>query len=814
MTLLTKTKLGALLLFLLPSLSFAQNEPFWTEDFSNQTGASLPEDWTTNDVSNNVFETLWQRCDMMETCPLDTITDELIRDDFKSSTAFNGYVYAYSNPYDTLTENHLAQLTSPIISLPDLDELYLEFQSFLITLHIREHAGTRLYVQQDGGAWEEHEIYPNVSNYLDLQVQKTQNANAFFVDLSQYAGANELRLRWEWRGQEEVIWCLDDCKLLDYNPLNIRKIVDLGDFTGGLGDWEIINSTPDGCSWEWESFGQYGDALLPRGNDNKFINSPTFKTGAVVVNGDYCFTLNGNPPIDLTDFPIFRSELISPTIDLSNTTNQVLLDFFQVIRKLDNDLTETSPFLFSYSSDNGTTWSTDEPINTIFPSNITYNTHETILLPASLIGESEVKIKFTFDGKLFYWGIDDVRILERAANDMRISKDFFAIPANYSTPVSQLDSIVFLADIENFGTETQTDIWLHIEIENTDTELIVYQDSIFIPFAIPLQLVENQIFTKAYLPPSNPAHYQGTYRVTSSTIDDVPENNSVSFKFEITENLFAKEEQTSFGFKPLSRDYSWGNCFYITNGNNFYADSIYFTIVNLVDMDGKDIQVELYEWEINEQDTLRATPNEYTRIAANVIEISEDMPELISIPVDISGEHIPLKDNTQYFVVVRYDRPPGSGVNCFLATSQESDYTAMNLASNIRDDVRYATMSKSADTEIFDVIGLGNGSGFDYIPQVRLSITDSATSIAELSDAAEELKLYPNPTHTAFSIKSANNSRAKILIYNNLGVLIKTIDEFSTGENISIQDLPSGTYSVHFIEKGTDEIKLAKLVKM
>lgn len=817
MTLFTKTKLGVLLLLLLPHLSIAQNEPFWTEDFSDHTETSLPQNWITNDVSDNVIKTLWQRCGVPEECPPDTITDSFIRDNFKSSTVSNGYAFSFSRENVNLSENHISQLTSPLIVLPNLtDELYLEFQSFLITINTREHAGTRLYVQVDGGEWEEHEIYPDVPNYPSSGPQKTQNANVFFVNLSQYANVNNLRLRWEWLGNEEIIWCLDDCKLFDYNPLDIRKIWDSGGFTAGIAGWTITNSTPNECSWEWEPIGYYGDAFLPAGNDNKCINSPTFSTGALVVNGDYCFTLNTFPTMPLNNFSLFRSELISPSIDLSSTNDQVILDFYQLIRKRDNEEVGTipSPFLFSYSIDDGSTWSADEPLNESFPANITFHTRESLLLPIDLVGQANVKFKFTFDGKLFYWGLDDIRILERAPNDMRISKDFIAIPPSYSTPVSQLDSIAFLADIENFGTETQSDIWLHIEVENTDTESIVYQDSLFIPLAAPLQLIENQLFSTAFLPPSFPAHYKGTYRVESSAIDDVPTNDAISFDFEVTEELFAKENRTSFGFAPLVRDYSWGNAFYLPNGDGYYADSIFFTISNLSQMAGKDIQVELYEWETNTENILQATPNEYTLIGVNIVEITEDVPNLSGVPVDISGERIPLKDNTQYFVILRYDRPAGSNVTCFIATSQESDYAAMHLASELRGDLRYATLWKSAATEIFEVIGLGSGSGFNFIPQIRLSIADSPTSITVASIEQEELKLYPNPARAAFSVNLPNNIKGNILIYNNLGILTKTIEEFSAGENISIQSLPQGTYFVHFIEEKAARIMVGKLIKM
>jgi len=104
MTLFTKTKLGVALLLLFPCLSFAQNEPFWIEDFSDLTGASLPPAWTTNDASMNVVETLWQSCGSPDDCPPNTITDSFIRDNFRSSTAANGYVFSYSAENENLPE--------------------------------------------------------------------------------------------------------------------------------------------------------------------------------------------------------------------------------------------------------------------------------------------------------------------------------------------------------------------------------------------------------------------------------------------------------------------------------------------------------------------------------------------------------------------------------------------------------------------------------------------------------------------------------------------------------------------------------------
>ena len=787
----------------------AQNAPFWTENFAGES-IDLPAGWTTQDLSDNDTPTLWQRCPTGAECPptvfpVDFLPADVlpaVTESFLSATADNGYAYALSQS-DGETA-HEAVLTSPVIDLPAGGEvLFLEFQSFVQTFHLRENQGARLSVQADGGAWQSVPLYPAVENYPTGQLQKTLNANTFLLNLSDLAAAANIRLRWEWTGMQEVVLCLDDVKLLTYNPLDVRKIWDGGQFGGGLNGWTINTVGPNDCTWQYEPFGRYGTAYLPQGNDNKFINSPTFYNGAVLLNGDFCYTNNTLPTAPLDNFPFIVAELISPTIDLSETTEEVLLDFYQVIRKF--ELTGANavgtPCYWAYSTDDGETWSERLPLNEDVSQNLTFHTHQTLVMPPQTVGAAAVRIKFIFDGKLFYWGIDDVRILERPAVDLRISPDFYAVAPSRSVPVAQRDSVPFLADVENFGTMTQSDVWLIAEVENILTEEILYRDSIFIPSIEPLNLAENLTFPAAFFPPNDWGRYRGTYRVRAAETDVVPENNAVSFDFSVNKNEFAKESNASFGFKPPNRNYRWGNCFYVKNGAGIFADSVKFGIENIEQMSGRSVQTEIYAWQNDESDFLHATPDEYELIANNFYFVEGNESGLISVPADFSEEPVPLADDTHYIVTVRYEQAFGDGTNCFLSASQEADYLAMYFASDLRDDLRYATMTDNGSTGIFDIIGLGSGSGFNIVPQVRMVTYDPATvgSTSEIHPASLKMSLSPNPAARELTVYFSEKTAGMLTLFDDNGTNISTFAVRDDTIRRDITRLPDGIYYLHFV---------------
>ncbi|MBN8670328.1 MAG: T9SS type A sorting domain-containing protein [Chitinophagales bacterium] len=88
--------------------------------------------------------------------------------------------------------------------------------------------------------------------------------------------------------------------------------------------------------------------------------------------------------------------------------------------------------------------------------------------------------------------------------------------------------------------------------------------------------------------------------------------------------------------------------------------------------------------------------------------------------------------------------------------------------------------------------------GFDVITD-----NDGPTSIGqhELNNA-EDIKIYPNPASTAFTIKSnaMQNGLTTICIYNTMGQLLKmehvNVANNQLSHTVSVSNLPSGSYSV------------------
>lgn len=72
-------------------------------------------------------------------------------------------------------------------------------------------------------------------------------------------------------------------------------------------------------------------------------------------------------------------------------------------------------------------------------------------------------------------------------------------------------------------------------------------------------------------------------------------------------------------------------------------------------------------------------------------------------------------------------------------------------------------------------------------------------------------KIYPNPTNGTFTI-SNNINYEKIIIYNNIGQNIKTINKISSGK-YEIGELHSGIYYLLFFDENNIRIGETKLIK-
>ena len=143
--------------------------------------------------------------------------------------------------------------------------------------------------------------------------------------------------------------------------------------------------------------------------------------------GWYQTGMTGNPDSIATGaYTDYQGHLISPTIDLSGTTQPVSVKFDQVSRKLNPN--SANPHMYvSFSYDDGVTWADTSEINfQIAANDPARQATDKVKLGDDAIGNSTVRVRFTYDMDFYYWIVDNVQIVETEANNMQANQNWYA----------------------------------------------------------------------------------------------------------------------------------------------------------------------------------------------------------------------------------------------------------------------------------------------------------------------------------------------------------------------------------------------------
>lgn len=106
--------------------------------------------------------------------------------------------------------------------------------------------------------------------------------------------------------------------------------------------------------------------------------------------------------------------------------------------------------------------------------------------------------------------------------------------------------------------------------------------------------------------------------------------------------------------------------------------------------------------------------------------------------------------------------------------------------------------------------GIGEGGGSVFLLKIgpnetyptTLGVTFYSDLVAvESIDMIENLKVFPNPASTSFTVKSPAQDSYEIAISNNMGQIVRTVSVVGTN-SIDVSDLASGIYTLIFNEGG------------
>ena len=802
-------------LFVLNALPGA-TQSFWEADFS---GGTLPDGWAAEDISGNGV--IWQGCSAPGGCGLAGMPPALSH--FKSTTAANGFAIANSGAIGNLpNDGHISRLTSSAIDCNDKNQVFLQFQTAIGTasknaannaiLRVMSNAGNRVYrpfaMLKKNGAFE---IAP---------IQELAHGEAYFVtlDISEVAANQpQVYLEWEWRGNNEFAWLIDDVLLSTENPARPPNAVFYESFNNGSNGWVSNPVFPPDSLWKWSPAGDVdgGFGLFFAGRD-AFIHTPSAYDGAMAFNADI-YNTGGNPPGQGFQPKAFVCELISPPIDLSSVETPLALQFSQLgwLGNLANGAPQTqggARFItsFAYSTNGGSSWS--EPINiNPYQTPVTrinieevspFNNVGYFALP-EVEGSSDFRVKFTWAADFYFWVLDDIALVERPARDMKANRNFFAITPNAVTPKSQLQDQALLCDVVNIGSETAENVRLEAVIRKKSNNTIIYADTLLYGDIPVDSLVENIFFHRNLEAAARQeiGEYEAFYAVGHNQPDARPQDDTIRWRFQVSDFTFAKEFGPTRDIAPSeSRSYSYGNIFYVPKGQGFYACAMSFGIANADQLQGDEVTILLYEWNGETDGSGDILPESYTFLAGNSYTFSElDGTSLIHLPISADGGGENLKDDTYYLLVVRYD---SFFKSCFMQVCDTIDYQATFFVNDSLNHPQYASVLDVGNTGAFSTLGFG----YNIVPVIRLHLGSNAECLASTGETSNArvaaLKLSPNPAAGRAYLDLSGQqaySNAWLTISDLSGNEVRT--EYlgkvqATSLPLDVSQLPSGMYLV------------------
>ena len=777
--------------------------PFWTEDFS---GAQIPMGWTNEDASGN--DALWEYCSTEESCLVSILNEngQLYETAFQAITANNGFVWMNSDTLGNLPSPHLSQLTTNAINCEGRDEVWVSFYSQITTSIFAPYNNAVLRVATSNTPeteWTDFLLYNN----LIVGAISSRNPQPIKFDISEVA-ANQstVYIQWQWRGELEQAWLLDDVALYDSKPSPANALW-YEDFCNGIGDWEIQTELND-IPWAWHPSGNMGHGVFSAADH--YLHSPTAYNGVALL--DYDFLITNGDPANIPNFPypLVKAEFISPTIDLSDITTPLDLEFYQLIRRL-NAVGNNAFSSVAVSIDNGNTWETSVDVNPFLFTDDPPLDNKIYMPLVDIEGEPAVKIKFTYHGDFFYWVIDDITLIERPDYDLMMETDYFAIPPNYSTPFSQISPIPFLANFKNIGKAAQDSVLFSVCIKKEEESLFQTQN-LFHSVAANAGS-DNNPFEEMMLfsnTPNSKGNYRGIYRVKSPNKDFRPENDSLDFIFEISDTTFAKENGPAGNITSLQNpSYSIGNVFYVPNGMGWYARYISFSGSEPpgVPIEGKRVDVLLYEWDGNsdEEFTVNAETDMELIAFYNYEFRSGDGDKLIDIPI---LDETPLNDDTYYLPVIRYN---SVNEQVFpMSINRNFNYHASRDVSNDLGKTHHASAVDIGNNGRFNLAGFE--PVFSVIPVIRLHIGDNpdlntppvfTKNIALSSE--NKIMVHPNPLKAQLNISIdlvQPTEKLWIKIFNIHGQIVfnRHLKHFQKGNlSYAVHKLPRGTYFLQIL---------------
>jgi len=395
-----------------------------------------------------------------------------------------------------------------------------------------------------------------------------------------------------------------------------------GDFATGLNGWSVVSDAD--TSWYWTT-----DSTIPDlfGISNQIVEGTS--CNGFMVFPTVAYNENNLCANDPLSGELCSGSLISPEIDLSaiNVENLVCKFYHQWRYWLTGGNTA---LITSY--DGGATWPDTMNITVGYngdlrnpevvrlDNNCVIRTSETdeagediyyIPIPG-YDNQGSVVLQFRHNAANYYATIDDVMLVDQEYTDIAIDPSSISRSPAVAMPCFAKTEIPLHVDIINNSNLSIPNAIIEVETTNPEGIKWTTVNSSFQEQPSSCFLDENSSFRELFIP-----RQLGIYKVNYSNItnnDQVRANDTTSFSFEVTEDLWKSVDKPSPDKSNQHREiftgvateapgkagfcgYDWALAynFYLAKGDYAYFTDLRFGINFNLDNSG-EIKVYLYEW--------------------------------------------------------------------------------------------------------------------------------------------------------------------------------------------------------------------------
>ncbi len=225
----------------------AQNaNVLWEEDFAD----GLPADWTNIDASDQGAVFTW--CNDPATgasngCPAIFDDNNNLQVPFDAETVLNGFITMDSDALTQLPADHITELTTTAIDLTGETEVWFGAQMHIGVFTLSAVENAILRVSTDNENWTNYTVFPNTT----VGARWSENPEVPVINISDSAAGNIVYLQFQWTGNWEYFWNIDDLVLYDGDP-RFENDMQVNDFFAASPNY----SYPEGQA---EAFGFLAD---------------------------------------------------------------------------------------------------------------------------------------------------------------------------------------------------------------------------------------------------------------------------------------------------------------------------------------------------------------------------------------------------------------------------------------------------------------------------------------------------------------------------------------------------------------------------